>query len=215
MKINVFPRVPHTIRFAAELSGPDSKWRDNGALCDPWERNIHRFTCCGLMGNENRKFAKKACLMSNKNAKQDLEYIAEAMKNIDFVMLNTHTANGQIGARPMSNNRQVDFDGDSYYFTWEDCRMVDDIKSNPKVGLSLQGSPSSDGAPGIFISVEGKAEIIRDKMELKEHWTDELNRWFKAGVDTEGMVLLHVQATRAAYWDGNDEVDFDIQKETS
>ena len=150
--------------------------------------------------------------MSDKTAKQHLGHIAEAMKQIDFAMLNTHTANGQIGARPMSNNRQVDFDGDSYYFTWENCRMVDDIKSNPKVGLSLQATPSSEGAPGIFISVEGNATIIRDKAAFKEHWTDELSRWFKDGVDTEGMVMLHVEATRAAYWDGNDEGDFDIQK---
>jgi len=150
--------------------------------------------------------------MSDKTAKQHLGHIAEAMKKIDFAMLNTHTANGQIGARPMSNNRQVDFDGDSYYFTWENCRMVDDIKSNPKVGLSLQGTPSSEGAPGIFISVEGKAIIIRDKAVFKKHWTDELSRWFKDGVDTEGMVMLHVEATRAAYWDGNEEGDFDIPK---
>ena len=150
--------------------------------------------------------------MSDKTAKQHLGHIAEAMKNIDFAMLNTHTANGQIGARPMSNNRQVDFDGDSYYFTWENARMVEDIRSNRNVGLSLQGAPSSDGAPGIFISVEGFAEIIRDKAKVKKHWTEELSRWFKDGVDTEGMILLHVNATRAAYWDGNDEGDFDIQK---
>lgn len=150
--------------------------------------------------------------MTDRTAKQHLKHIAEAMKNIDFVMLNTHTANGQIGARPMSNNRQVDFDGDSYYFTWEDCRMTDDIKSNSKVGLSLQGSPSSEGTPGIFISVEGNAKIIRDKIELRKRWTDELSRWFKHGVDTEGMVMLQVRATRAAYWHGEDEGDFDIQR---
>ena len=83
-------------------------------------------------------------------------------------------------------------------------------KRNQKVGLSVQGAPSSEGAPGIFISVEGKAKIIRDKAEFKERWTDELSRWFKDGVDTEGMVVLHVEATRAAYWDGNHEGDFDI-----
>ncbi len=150
--------------------------------------------------------------MTDRTTKQHLGHIAEAMKNIDFVMLNTHTANDQIGARPMSNNRQVDFDGDSYYFTWEDCRMIDDIKSNSKIGLSLQGSPFSEGVPGIFISVEGNAKIIRDKVEFKKRWTDELSRWFKDGVDTDGMVMLHVRATRAAYWDGDDEGDFDLQR---
>ena len=148
--------------------------------------------------------------MADTSPKQHLSRIAEAMKDIDFVMLNTHTKNGQIGARPMSNNRQVDYDGDSYYFTWEDCLMVDDIKRDPKVGLSLQGKQGEKGAPGIFISIEGKAEIVRDKAQFEKYWVDELDRWFENGIETEGMVLLHVKASRAAYWDGEDEADFDI-----
>ena len=149
--------------------------------------------------------------MADKTPEQHLKHIAEAMKDIDFVMLNTHTKDGQIGARPMSNNRQVDYDGDSYYFTWDDCLMTKDIEKDPKVGLSLQGAPGKGGAPGIFIAIEGKAEIVRDDKEaFKEHWVDELERWFEDGVDTEGLVMLHVKATRAAYWDGEDEGDFDI-----
>ena len=148
--------------------------------------------------------------MAEKSAKQHLAHIAKAMKDIDFVMLNTHTKDGQIGARPMSNNRQVDYDGDSYYFTWEDCLMVEDIKRDPKVGLSLQGAHPENGPPGIFISLEGKAEIVRDKAQFEEHWTPDLDRWFEDGIDTEGMVMIHVHATRAAYWDGEDEADFDI-----
>ena len=151
--------------------------------------------------------------MTDKSPEQHLTHIAEAMKRIDFVMLNTHTKDGQIGARPMSNNRQVDYDGDSYYFTWEDCLMVDDIKRDPKVGLSLQGKGTPEGAPGIFISVEGRAEIVRDKQQFRRHWTDELKQWFKDGVDTPGMVMLHVKATRAAYWDGEEEGDFTIPSE--
>lgn len=148
--------------------------------------------------------------MADKTPKDHLKHIAKAMKDIDFAMLNTHTKDGQIGARPMSNNRQVEYDGDSYYFTREDCLMVDDIKRDPKVGLSYQGAQSSNGAPGIFISIEGKAEIVRDKGEFKKHWVDELERWFKDGIDTDGMVMLHVHSTRAAYWDGENEGDFDI-----
>ena len=146
-----------------------------------------------------------------KTSEQHLAHIAEHMKNIDFVMLNTHTKDGQIGARPMSNNREVDFNGDSYYFTWEDSLMADDIKSDPKVGLSLQGAPSPEGAPGIFIAIEGKAEIVRDTARFEEHWNPELERWFEDGIHTKGMVMLHIHATRAAYWDGEDSGDFEVK----
>ncbi len=46
--------------------------------------------------------------------------IAEAMRDIDFCTLATHTRGGAIGARPMSNNRAVDFDGTTRFFTYED-----------------------------------------------------------------------------------------------
>ena len=39
--------------------------------------------------------------------------LPEAMKQIDFCTLSTQAGGGIIGARPMSNNRNVDFDGDA------------------------------------------------------------------------------------------------------
>jgi general stress protein 26 len=51
-------------------------------------------------------------------AEMTLSDIAEKMRDIDIAMLSTHTDGGIIASRPMSNNRDVEFDGDSYYFTW-------------------------------------------------------------------------------------------------
>ena len=145
--------------------------------------------------------------MTDKTLDKPLSRITKAMKDIDFVMQGTHAEGGAIGGRPMSNNREVDYDGDSYCFTWEDCRMVDDIKRDPQVALSLQGKKSLLGAPGIFIAVQGTADIVRDKAQFEKHWSKDLERWFEQGIDTEGLVMLHVRATRVAYWDGEDEGD--------
>ena len=38
--------------------------------------------------------------------------LAEKMRDIDFTMLSTHSRDGGIASRPMSNNRDVDYDGD-------------------------------------------------------------------------------------------------------
>ena len=57
-----------------------------------------------------------------------------------FAMLSTRTAGGAIAARPMSNNRQVEYDGDNYFFTCEDTGTVRDIGSDPNVGLGLPGA---------------------------------------------------------------------------
>ncbi len=131
--------------------------------------------------------------------------LSEKMRDIDFAMLSTHSAGGTIGARPMSNNRQVDYDGDSWYFTTNDTRMVADIQADPKVGLSFLGTSGLLGMRPFFVAVEGEAELIRDKAQFAAHWTSDLDRWFQPGVDTPGLVLVKVHAARVHYWDGEDE----------
>ena len=138
-------------------------------------------------------------------ADKTLNDISEEMRDIDFCLLSTRTDGGAIAARPMSNNREVEFDGDSYFFTWADSRTVEDIGRDPQVGLGFQGKGSLLGKPGIFIAVEAKAEVIRDKAQFAEHWTKDLDRWFKQGVDTPNLAMLRCSAERIHYWDGMEE----------
>ena len=134
-----------------------------------------------------------------------LKDLAKAMRDIDFAMLTTRAEDGSLAGRPMSNNGEVEYDGDSYYFTWAHSRMARDIAAEPKVGLAFQGSKGLLGKPPLFVSVEGQAEIIRDKAAFAEHWTSDLDRWFEQGVDTPGLVLIKVHASLIHYWDGEDE----------
>ncbi|CAD7337822.1 pyridoxamine 5'-phosphate oxidase [Sphingomonadales bacterium 56] len=134
-----------------------------------------------------------------------LPQLAKKMKDIDFAMLSTRAEGGQIAARPMSNNGDVDYDGDSYYFTTDDTVMVRDIERDPKVGLSFQGSAGLLKQRPLFVAVEGRADLIRDKAQFAAHWNSDLDRWFDEGVDTPGLVMIKVRAERAHYWDGEDE----------
>jgi general stress protein 26 len=139
-----------------------------------------------------------------------LPELSKKMKDIDFAMLMTHTEAGQIAGRPMSNNQDVAYDGDSYYFALEETRTVTDIAGNPKVALSFQGSKGLLGKPPLMIAVEGVAELVRDKAAFKEHWTKDLDRWFAEGVDTRGLVLIKVHARRIHYWDGEDQGEIEV-----
>jgi general stress protein 26 len=135
---------------------------------------------------------------------KSIEEISKRMAGIDIAILSTHTENGQIANRPMSNNGDVQYDGTSCYFTFEQSRTVSDIQSNPKValGFTSEGGIFSDA---IYVTVEGNAELIWDKASFKAHWTSDLDRWFEQGIDTPGIVLVKVKASRIAYWDGEEE----------
>ena len=138
--------------------------------------------------------------------------ISEKMRDIDFTMLSTRTEGGAIASRPMSNNRQVEFDGDAYYFTCDETRTVADIQRDPQVGLSFQGKSGLLGMKPFFLAVEGKAQLIRDKARFAEHWTKDLDVWFKQGVDTPGLTMIKVNAERLHYWDGFDEGELDLTR---
>jgi general stress protein 26 len=133
-----------------------------------------------------------------------LEEISERMAGIDIAILSTHTENGQIANRPMSNNGDVAYDGTSYYFTFEQARAVRDIQANPNVALGFAGE-GGIFSDAIYVAVEGSAELIRDKGAFKAHWTSDLDRWFDKGVDTPNIVLIKVKAVRVTYWDGEEE----------
>lgn len=145
-------------------------------------------------------------------AEMTLEDVSKAMADIDFAMLSTRTANGAIAARPMSNNGDVEYDGDSYFFSYDSAHTIADIARDPKVGLSYTGSKGLLGAPPIFLAIEGEAEVIRDKAAFKEHWVKDLDRWFAQGVDTPGLVLIKVHATRLHYWKGEDDGEVALTK---
>jgi general stress protein 26 len=142
-------------------------------------------------------------------SKKSLAEIAKEMAGIDIAILSTHTENGEIANRPMSNNGDVTYDGTSYYFTYEQARAVSDIQQNPKVALGFS-SEAGLFSTGIYVAVEGAAELIRDKATFTQHWTSDLDKWFDNGVDTPGIVLIKVKAKRITYWKGRDEGEVEL-----
>jgi general stress protein 26 len=130
---------------------------------------------------------------------RSLSDIADKMKSIDIAMMATMGADGSISSRPMSNNGEVEYDGDSYYFTYERSRVASEIEADPAVTLTF------DDGEGFWLVVNGDAELIRDKAAFQERWNPDLERWFEQGVDTPGMVLIKVIGRFHKFWDGEEQ----------
>ncbi|MDQ2863376.1 MAG: pyridoxamine 5'-phosphate oxidase family protein [Bacteroidota bacterium] len=126
--------------------------------------------------------------------KAKLEDIASKMRKLDICMMITNAKESGIVSRPMSNNGDVEYDGNSYFFSQEESNVVKELKAYNKVNLTFQG------AHQLYISIAGKADLITDKAALEEHWLDELEKWFEDGVNTPGIIMIHVKAENIKFW---------------
>lgn len=128
------------------------------------------------------------------------------MAGIDICMLTTQASGQMLSSRPMSNNGEVEYDGESYFFTYEKAGMVREIKANDEVNLAFSGKNM------LFISVQGKARLSTDKAAMKEHWNKDLDRWFPEGLDTPGVCMIQVSAHSIKYWQKEDEGLIEVGK---
>ena len=130
---------------------------------------------------------------------KNISKVAEMMRDLDFCMLTTHSGDGGLRSRPMSNNGKVEFDGDVWFFSATDSRKVEEIQSDAEVELSF-----ADIEHYRFISMSGEATIVRDAKKKRDLWVEELERWFDGGPESDEIVLIKVTPTTVAWWNGED-----------
>ncbi len=129
---------------------------------------------------------------------EDVQKLARLIKGIDFGMMTTVDADGRLYSRPMSHNGNVEFDGDVWFFTYGNTPKVHEIETRPQVNVSFSSLKDQT-----YISLAGRAELIRDKAKIKELWDPSLKAWFPDGVDTPDIALLKVSVEKAEYWDSH------------
>jgi general stress protein 26 len=135
-----------------------------------------------------------------KTKEKNMSRVKEMMNHIDFCFLTSKGEKGLLHSRPMSNNRNVEYNGENYFFSYSDNDVCREIQKDPAVSLSFS-------VPGemIFISVGGKAELLHDRELMKKYWDDELEQYFPDGINQEGIVLIKVKAELITLWEGNEE----------
>lgn len=95
----------------------------------------------------------------------------------------------------MSNNGEVEFDGDVWFFSGADTRKTREIKADPRVLLSY-----ADPRQFRFVSMSGVAEIVTDAAKKRELWLEDLRRWFEDGPESDDVVLIKVRPSVVAFW---------------
>ena len=127
---------------------------------------------------------------------ESVKKIADLIKSIDFGMLTTLDAEGRLHSRPMSSNKEVEFDGDVWFFTYASTPKVYEIENKPYVNVAF-----SDPKTQTYVSLSGRAELVRDQEKIKQLWQPSLKAWFPKGVDEPDIALIKINADQAEYWD--------------
>jgi general stress protein 26 len=125
----------------------------------------------------------------------ELKKLKDLTQNINMVMLSTLAHDGTIHSRPMGT-REVDEEGNIWFFTSSASGKVASIDEHPEVNLAYV-SPEK----GTYVSVVGNAKVVQDKAKEKELWTPMMNAWFPKGIQDPDLVLLKVGVESAEYWD--------------
>ncbi len=125
----------------------------------------------------------------------NVKKIGELIGDIDFAMLTTVDERGEMQSRPMQTQR-AEFNGDLYFFTYDNSAKARHIQANPRVNLGYSRPDKQS-----YVSLAGRAELVRDRAKMEQAWQPALKAWFPDGLDTPGIFLLKVAPTGAEYWD--------------
>lgn len=126
-----------------------------------------------------------------------IERVRELVEDIDFTMLTTKDAAGNLVSRPMST-RQMDEGGDIWFFTLEHTDKVVQAESDPDHDVGLSYLDAKDHR---YVSVAGRANVVHDRAKMEELYSPSLDIWFEKGLDTPDIALLRVTPVECEFWE--------------
>ncbi len=133
--------------------------------------------------------------MSDQEKNQQIEKLGKLIKDIKYAMLTTVEDDGSLHSRPMAT-QNTPFDGELWFFTHASSGKVQEIRHDQHVNVSYAHPDDQT-----YISVSGKARLVRDAKKNEELWTPAMKAWFPKGADDPETALLNVAVDKAEYWD--------------
>lgn len=133
---------------------------------------------------------------ANAQSNPEVAKLRDMVKDIEFCMLTTIDEQGDPHSRPMSTNKQIEFDGDLWFFVYGNSHKAIEVSREPKVNCSF-----ADPQNQSWVSMTGRASIVRDRAKMEQLWQPQLKAWFPKGTDEPDIALLKVNVERAEYWD--------------
>ncbi|UYQ78887.1 pyridoxamine 5'-phosphate oxidase family protein [Glutamicibacter sp. JL.03c] len=114
------------------------------------------------------------------------------IKDLRIAMVATQSEQGLV-SRPLTLIEATD-EGDLWFFSTADSDVVREIQAHGQVNAAFSGSKR-------WVSVAGRASVVRDAEKKQQLWSSAVEMFTSEGPDSPQIVLLHVDATSAEYWE--------------
>jgi general stress protein 26 len=131
-----------------------------------------------------------------KNEK-NIEILKSKIEEVRICLFTTLSAKDEFSSRPMATAK-VEEDGSIWFFTNEYSPKSAEISKENQVTLGYS-SPSDN----TYITINGKAELVDDRVRKEAYFSAPVKAWFPNGIDDPRLILIKVTPDTAEYWDGS------------
>jgi general stress protein 26 len=137
-------------------------------------------------------------MAQHKTEQEKRAKVREMINSIRDAVLVSRVPDGSLHGRPMST-AEVDEQWEKIWFaTQRDSGKVHELKDDDHVYLGYSKS-------GEYVSVSGRARIVKDSQKAKDLWSPLWKNWF-SGPDDPNLMLLEITPETAEYWDSGSKV---------
>ncbi|MCA0436793.1 MAG: pyridoxamine 5'-phosphate oxidase family protein [Austwickia sp.] len=125
-------------------------------------------------------------------------HVVDLIKGQRTAMITTRNEAGLLVSRPLAC-QESDFDGTVWFF----CRDSGPLAGQVRADAACNVAYTEEGR---WVSLAGRAEIVRDVAKNEELWSPFAKAYFGVEHDDPDVALLKVTAETAHYWDSPGKV---------
>ena len=119
---------------------------------------------------------------------------ADLLGEFETALLVTRGPDGHFHARPMATQQKSRRDG-IWFATYGSSDKCREIAADPQVAIAYHEGKRD----ATYLSISGRAEIVRDRDQIEELWDPSWKPWFPDGPEEEDLVLIHVVPEHAEW----------------
>jgi len=125
----------------------------------------------------------------------DITKLVDKIKDIRIAMMTTAEPDGSLHSRPMFTHKPEE-DGTLWFFTEQDSKKIDEVRQDRHINLGY-----SKPDDNLYVAITGTANVVTDRVKIKELWSESLRGWFPKGQDDPNIALLKVTIETGEFWD--------------